>query len=644
MGDGLFPHPLLRKGQAEFLADARAAVAEGAVLLAQAPTGLGKTAVALSATLEAALAGDRRVLYATCRRSQHRIAVETARRIVDGGTEVRVVDLVAREAMCPEADHGPGARDRVQAVAEAIGRWPLHVQEAMELARRFGVCPHRVALTAARVAHLLVCDYNHVFGPEAAPVQQALGAAPEDLLVVVDEAHNLPGRCRDALSRRLTVRSLDALAAQAPRKAARALRAVAGVLAAEARFVGGDSKVPPDFLDRFLARALPGGRGRPPSRRLLRLLEAVDRVAEGDAQRAVREVGDLLRGWGEPGVLRLLSRQGGGALVLRALDPRPATAPVLRRVAAALLMSGTLYPGEMYVDLLGLPDERVRVRSYRPDFPPDHRLLVVSRHLSLAYKLRPGVYGPLAREIDRLARAIPGNAAAFFPSYEVAREVGSLLAADPPKPLLWERRGQTKAEKEGLLRRLEAAREGPGSLLLAIQGGSLSEGIDYPGNLLRAVLVVGLALRPPRLEAEALRAHYARLFGRRKGYEYAVLVPALHRLVQCAGRCIRGPEDVAAVVVLDNRLLRPFYRSRLPPGFEPEAPPDLAAAVRSFFYGGPHRTARVAAPGRGGGHHPDGVARAPGRGEAPDPEGVPGPRPRPGAAGRPGPDGGPSLP
>ncbi len=179
---------------------------------------------------------------------------------------------------------------------------------------------------------------------------------------------------------------------------------------------------------------------------------------------------------------------------------------------------------------------------------------------------------------------IPGNVAAFFPSYAVGRQIGDALRSFPlKKRLLWEHRGQSKAVKEDLLEMLRAGRETDGYLLMAVQGGSLSEGIDYPGNLLKGVIVAGLSMNPPDLRVEALRSFYATRFGRRRGYEYAYLYPALNRAVQCAGRCIRGEDDVAAVVILDDRILRPSVRARLPRTFRPRSSWDVAAEVRTFY-------------------------------------------------------------
>ncbi|MEI6797262.1 MAG: hypothetical protein WCK39_10395, partial [Methanomassiliicoccales archaeon] len=57
----LFPYNKVRDGQREFLADARETLSSSLTLVAHAPTGLGKTAVGLTASLEAS--GEGVVVY-----------------------------------------------------------------------------------------------------------------------------------------------------------------------------------------------------------------------------------------------------------------------------------------------------------------------------------------------------------------------------------------------------------------------------------------------------------------------------------------------------------------------------------------------------------------------------------------------------
>ncbi|MHA2434045.1 MAG: hypothetical protein ACXADO_12510, partial [Candidatus Thorarchaeota archaeon] len=97
----LFPFPSPRKGQDSFLRDARRVLSSRRHLLAHAPTGLGKTAVALTASLEVGLENDLLVFFLTSKQSQHRIAVDTLRKISEIQGGISAVDIISKESLCP---------------------------------------------------------------------------------------------------------------------------------------------------------------------------------------------------------------------------------------------------------------------------------------------------------------------------------------------------------------------------------------------------------------------------------------------------------------------------------------------------------------------------------------------------------------
>lgn len=193
------------------------------------------------------------------------------------------------------------------------------------------------------------------------------------------------------------------------------------------------------------------------------------------------------------------------------------------------------------------------------------------------------MYRAIAGEITRLAAAVPGNVAAFFPSYDLMERVLALVRwSDLPKDVLVERRSWTKADRDQALPWL-LARRGTGGLVVGVLGGGLSEGVDYRDNLLRAVCIVGLPLSPPTVEVEALKAYYTQKFGGEKGHEYAVVYPALDKVLQAAGRPIRGERDRAIVVLMDRRYLDQRYAGALPPDFRYHATEDAAREAIAFF-------------------------------------------------------------
>ena len=645
----VFPFPQIRKGQDAFLDDAVRALVEGKHLLAHAPTGIGKTAVAITAALTAARQANRLILFLTSKQSQHWIAIDTLRRIASRGHRVVAVDVIAKRAMCLQ-DRAPVAEAGFQEFCDHLVRsrrcaWfarsaepavkitqqkVLHVSELIEAARACGTCPHKAAIETAKRADVVVCDYNYVFSDIRDRVLPRIARPLGEIILVVDEAHNLPDRIRGHLTGDLDVPTLSRAA-----KEARIVDADAGA------YLQGVARSVREALVRLegervvdkasLVEAVDAGLRGIEYRDLMRLAkDAGEALVERSLPTVLPEVAVFFARWWDhdEGILRLAVGGALGRFSLRLLDPAVLSGPVFDQVHGSILMSGTLHPPEMYADLLGIERARRVLGVYGSPFPPENRPVFVSSKVTTSYGTRgPSMYAAIAREIACAIRAVPGNVAAFFPSYELLREVlGKLRPLVSDRHFLPERPEWTAADR---LRALEAMRSlrdrGTRALLLAVLGGSLSEGVDYPENLLRAVVVVGLPLSPPNVEADALKAYYVKRFGPAKGYDYAVVYPAVGRILQAAGRCIRSERDRAAVVVLESRVLHERYARCFPPDFPLREVPDVAAELRRFLSDPAHRPARAPEARGRGGAPPDEMEGPRGSHEGPRPEEVPEP-------------------
>ena len=604
----LFPFDRVRPSQAAFLTDARRAIAAGKHLVAHAPTGLGKTAVALAAGLEHAMREDLVVLFLTSKQSQHRIAVETVQRMEARGVRLQVVDVIGKHAMCLQPDAPRGGRAfhayceakvasracsfysaNAESTVAEIRRRALHVQDLIRACRHDGVCPHKAALEAAKDAVAIVCDYNYVFSGLQERIFGRIGRSLADSILLVDEAHNLPDRIRSQQCGDLTLFGLMRAARDArqvdPPLAAE-LSAMAQALQAALRPLRRESRVTRDFLDELLEKAASGGPVIRPEDLARDCHRAGEMLIRLGVTTPLLDVSTFLRMWEEreEAVLRLADGGTEKRVSYRLLDPSILGRPVFHEVYASVVMSGTLHPTGMYADLLGLEPERRVLRAYGSPFPPENRRVVVTPRVTTAYGRRDDrMYRAIAEEITRVAAAVPGNVASFFPSYDLMERVLARIRwSDLPKEVLVERQTWTKADRDQSLRWLQSRQE-TGGLLVGVLGGGLSEGVDYRDNLLRAVCIVGLPLSPPTLEVEALKAYYAAKFGGEKGYEYAVVYPALNKVLQAAGRPIRGESDRAIVVLMDRRYLDQRYAAGMPPDFRYHATEDAAREAIAFF-------------------------------------------------------------
>ena len=98
-------HSQPRPGQLEMIQDSIKALELGGYHLAAAPTGIGKTAASLAAALQVASQQPQRktIFFLTSRQTQHRIVVDTVRKINqqrEGMAPIRLVDMVGQAGMC----------------------------------------------------------------------------------------------------------------------------------------------------------------------------------------------------------------------------------------------------------------------------------------------------------------------------------------------------------------------------------------------------------------------------------------------------------------------------------------------------------------------------------------------------------------
>lgn len=580
----LFPHARPRKGQDQFLEDARSCFASRTHLLAHAPTGMGKTAVSLAAGMECALESNGFLFFLTAKQSQHAAAVECLRAICRK-RRLSAVDVVARDGMClarrkggrsPCTDGSPCyfRNARCGDAAERLLAFPLHVQEAVRLCLRMGACPYLTAMRALARADVAVCDYNQVFTLNGEGLLGRTGRQREGTCLVVDEAHNLPARIMDNHSSELTERAIM-LASGDPRlrRFKDDLEAVTEVFQALAK-AGERKRVEAWELDE----ALQGSCGTDCAGLAEELLEE---IGEEEPARS-RELIDFLRLWSAfgKGSVRFLRGRPAG-LHCRLLDPALVASPVLEKVRCALLMSGTLHPPEMFAEVLGIKDGSA-CRRYPSPFPSDNRLVkgvpgITSRFLQRSESM----YLSISQRLREICSHVPGNLAAFFPSYEFMGAVLFQLRGAPlGKKVLADSRDLSKNEREAMV--LEMRREG-GRALFASMGGSFTEGVDFYDNLLSAVVVVGVPLAPPSEELDALTSRFEDRFGPAKAKLYAQTYPAVAKVLQAAGRAIRSETDRAAIILLDERYLLPPISLALPEEHRPSTSHDLGGELDAFF-------------------------------------------------------------
>ncbi|MDR3669442.1 MAG: ATP-dependent DNA helicase [Holophaga sp.] len=579
-----FPFPDPRPGQTELVDRVARSLAEGRRLLLQAPTGLGKTAAILYPALARALDQDLQVFYCTPRNSQHQVAEDCVRRIRAQGHPVRSVTLRAKEKVCPQPevncrpDVCPRANlyyDRLRESGALASLAALGCASSADLAAeadRNLLCPFELALDAAPQADVVIGDYNYVFSPNATLAR--LFGAPEDSarrIVLVDEAHNLPARAAEWFSPALELPWLEQLRKrrQLPPDPALRRRVSAQIRRCEdllRALDGGHRLLQPDPLPFFgeeyrigklLAWAAGNGRELGPAHPLTELYQAWAGFCA--VLRTLDETHVV--SWIPPGRLQITCADASSHLQGR-----------MAALAGAVLFSATLKPFQYHQRLAGLDVEAAAVEVPSP-FPPGNRKVLVVPQISTLYRSREREAPRMAQFLERVLPLRFGNYFVFFPSFELLEKTAARLQL-PGFQLLLQPRRASAAQLETILARLRGE---TGVVVLAVQGGSLSEGIDCPGETLIGCVVVGPALPPYDLERDQIRQYFDRKYG--CGEAYAYLYPAAAKAFQAAGRVIRTPQDKGLLVFLDRRFLGQDYAPCYPQGWFRDSPRELVSAA-----------------------------------------------------------------
>ncbi len=600
-----WPFPGWRAGQREIGDAVGSALVDGAPLLAEAPTGLGKTAAVLWGALRHALAHDKQLFWATSRNTQQAGVEATVERFRAAGLPVRSVRIQARERVClndvvacrPEScRYAERYHDKIvdaSLVERAVAAGAVTGELLAAVGEEHEVCPAQLALDVSSHADLVIGDYNYAFAP-GSWLRRHFG--PDNAghwIVVGDEAHQLVERARGWRSPRVEARvAREASAALSDDPRLAAFAALAARVCACIDDVADRTRESPEGRASMRNGVARAELAIAPWSQMARQVDelameyALRKAKRGDdasgdpyldLARSLLSFRDALDAAGEETVALVDTREGSRAVSLLCLDPSAWLAPRIARLGGWIGASATLSPPDFYRDLLGLCPPARRVVMDSP-FDPTRRAVLLAPRISTAWRDRAAHAGSTAEVIADVVRAVPGHVAVYFPSFAMLEDIASRWEL-PERDVLLQTRGMRDRERSGWLERL--ARHDRPVLLAAVLGGIFAEGIDLPGNLLAGAVVVGPGFPPVGLERDLLREHYERRYG--QGFRYATIVPGLTKVIQAAGRVVRTPEDRGVVVLVGRRFRWRDIAGLLPRDWNARVAADPAAAVSAFW-------------------------------------------------------------
>lgn len=580
-----FPLANLRQGQRTLAEAVWRSVRGKRCLLAQAPTGIGKTLGTVFPALKAMATPLRdagtidKLFYLSAKSSGRDLALRALNQLwpepASGKPALRVLELLARDKACEHPDkacHGQscplarGHHDKLPAArAAAVAEGWLDGQALRQLALAHGVCPYHLGQEMIAWSDVVVGDYNHWFDGHGALYGLTVARGWRST-VLVDEAHNLVERGRQMYSVALDEVALSLARANAPARLKKDI----------------------DRLRRHW-RAL--RQGRPaysvlesvPQPLLLAIHHLNNSIAAWQADDPAQPLGPLHRLWfdlgqflqraaslGSDSLIDLTmqdmgSRSERAILTVRNVLPAPFLQPRLAAAQGCVLFSATLSPQTHYRHLLGLPEDAVSIDLPSP-YEAGQLQVRLLQGVSTRWADRSQSLPHLVSVMAGQWQARPGKYLAFFSSFDYLKQASAAMQASHPNVPQWQQNARMDESQQAAF--VERFRSGHGGIGFAVLGGSFAEAIDLPGDQLIGAFVATLGLPQVNPVNEELRRRLHALLG--QGHAHTYLYPGLRKVLQAAGRVIRSESDHGVLWLMDERYAQAQIRALLPAWWQPQ--------------------------------------------------------------------------
>lgn len=567
-----FPFDTYRTGQRDLMKSVYHTMKQEEVLFAIAPTGIGKTMATLFSTFKALKADNEKIFYCTAKNQGKKVAIESMATLHQQGLQTKTIEITSKDDICflekrdcdPEkCPFAKGFFDRLSiAMQDIFTNESLMTRDVIEAyARKHTICPFEFSLFVSYYVDLIICDYNYVFDPRIHLVRYFDDDTYKPKLLI-DEAHNMIPRSRDMFSATLLKSDLVTL-----RKAASKLKPSIrhSVNKLIERFDHYEAELEEGNFKSYLAVDMT----------YLELVSTLmmkitNSIKENPKYPRKSEVMD--------GYMKLLTLSVIASyyqaefrfnitrltedidITIQCLDASKFVKETLTEKSnGAVFFSATLYPVDYYQTLLskGIGE----VSQIPSPFDPDNLKILINDRVNTRYKERENSLAQIAQSIETVVQSKVGNYIAFFPSYQYLNQVKEALNPMIEADIIVQSKQMDASERDLIMSRFKTDLT-RSQIAFFVMGGVFAEGIDYVGDMLSGVIIVGVGLPMVNEPNQQLRAYYDDTF--KKGFDYAYTYPGMNKVIQAVGRVIRRDSDYGIALLMDDRFVTPLYRRLMP--------------------------------------------------------------------------------
>ncbi|MFW9896163.1 MAG: helicase C-terminal domain-containing protein [Candidatus Thorarchaeota archaeon] len=604
----IFPFEKFRPNQEDIINKTTQCLQKRGRLMLMAPSGLGKTVGTLYPALKYTMKKNKRLFVVTSKTTQQHIYRDTLRLFAKKKAKFSSIILTAKEKLCINNvficdkalchyiyNYEKLVLDEI--VSEILTKQVINARHVKKIAKFYEVCPFEISLDCSLYCDVIVGDYNYVFHPYI-KLQRFFNKPYDDIILIVDEAHNLPTRAMTYYSPEISLQSVNDVIAHLKSLGLSKTIMKNGLATSEQikdyitkllnQYPDRSTKKPviqkfdkkffrkiaKDY-DQFIfeyAQAFHYQRGQKSGKKdtfiqfVLNLIQFSTILKESDSP----EYNELL--YLKEGKIKIFCKSAASKLEKQ-----------IKGFHSVIMQSATLFPMDYFQKMLGFPSSAQKLQ-YNSPFPQENRLYLLLPNLSTKYENRQESYDEIALTIRNAVNLKDGNYLAFFPSFGYLKAVKREIESFPLSiELLIQDRKMSEKKRRDLLKKLKDPNKK--YLLLAVHGGIFSEGVDFTGDMAIGAFIIGPGLPAYSMEQDLIRKYFESKW--EKGFEYAYRNPGMMKVIQAAGRIFRTSTDRGFIMLIGHRFSTPFYNKLFPTDWKIEQPLDLNTRIQNFWKADP---------------------------------------------------------
>lgn len=547
-----FPFKNYRIGQKEGAKQIYSALVKNKNLFLQAPTGTGKTVMALFPAVKYLKDEDARIFCLSAKNQTMTVTQQALDLMRKKGLKIKSCIISAKSKCCPMEkqdcmpENCPYSLDYYKKLHDAL---PYLLDEdnydsltILKFAEKYKICPYELSLELSLFSNVIICDYNYLFDPVV--YLKRYFDVDGKYIFLIDETHNLIERGRDMYSFTLEQKSLREIkklfSTEHPlyKSFGKILTQLNKVIKQYAQ----NQELKLDDLKNLTFAILNNS-------------EAVNKISQYSPvpseaslyQKELLRFNTILEYFDESN-FRLFATKN--SLNLVCIDASNLLEATIKKGASTILYSATLTPYEFYKNSI-LPESEAFGFSTEYPFSPDNLKVFADYSVDTRYVNREKYYSIIAKKLDKYFNKTKGNVLIYFPSYKFMNEVSAFMET----PCILQPNESHQAERQAFL---DNFMENSNICALAVMGSHFSEGIDIKN--LDGIIIVGVALPQYNETRNHIQQHFEQKY--KKGFEYAYVYPGINKVCQASGRLIRNETDKGFIILMDSRFKR--YKNLLP--------------------------------------------------------------------------------